>query len=72
MRNFYRFHRVLPVAVFPLAGIVSKWKDEVHAKEAPFEKFHYEAARFLGRNAYAAYHMQVGFNVKGITIDHTD
>ena len=69
MRNFYRFHRVLPVAVFPLAGIVSKWKDQVNAKEAPFKN---EATRFLGLNVYAAYNMQVGFNVKGITIDHTD
>ena len=69
MRNFYRFHRVIPVAVFPLAGIVSKWKDQVHAKEAPFK---ISAARLLGRNVYAAYDMLGSFDVKGITINHTD
>ena len=65
MRNFYRFHRVIPVAVFPLAGIVSKWKDQVHAKEAPFK---ISAARFFRSKricciSYAAYDMQ--FNVTG-------
>ena len=37
MRNFYRFHRVLPVAVFPIAGIsaISKRKDQIQAKETP-------------------------------------
>ena len=35
MKNFYRFHRVLPVAVLPVAGIsaISKWKDQIQAKE---------------------------------------
>ena len=38
MRNFYRFHRVLPTVVFPIAGIsaISKWKNQIQAKELPF------------------------------------
>ena len=41
MRNFYRFHRVLPVAVLPVAGIsaISKWKDQIQAKERRLKVF---------------------------------